>query len=347
MDSVAGQSANERFAQANIRVALSDHFTAFDCLVYWYFQSNTDYLTGLVRPFKRADLMDVFGVSVDTVKRSLKRLRSSGWITLEDLGHEGQRPTLHNWPSGEDTFHGIGDTKFAKYLDGKGWARLSREIMFSGLSPRQIRIWVVLMILKGHNRNRPESFGWAYITHAELAALIRDLGSKLHPKTVGSDTEQLEERGLVKIDEYAVHGRMNRYRPTDQIHIVMAEVEPKAMPEEPSEIGKTMWTQGWLTSEYIHVCVELLDLWIGGTIGEDWWEHDEERGEEYDTVLYAIKNALKEIGDPELVRIRINTGLETYGPGYPLDIVNKVLDFDADPLSEEELTKRPNHIDSH
>ncbi|MEV0756797.1 hypothetical protein [Streptosporangium sp. NPDC050280] len=309
--------------------------------MYWYFQSNMDYYNGLTKPFKRADLMDVFGVSVDTIKRSLKRLSSSGWITLEDLGHEGQRPTLHDWPSAEDTFHGIRDTKFAKYLDGKGWARLSREIMFSGLSPRQIRIWVVLMILKGHDKNRPESFGWAYITHAELVALIRDPGSRLHPKTVGSDTEQLEERGLVEIDEYAVHGRMNRYRPTDRLHIIMVEVEPEAEQEETAEIIDYM-----PGSEHIRICLELLDRWVSGTIGEDWRDHEYERGEEYDEVLDAIEKALEEMGDPAIVRIRINTGLKTYGPGYPLDFISKVLDFNADPLSDEELTKLLDHIDS-
>jgi hypothetical protein len=201
------------------------------------------------------------------------------------------------------------------------------------------------MIIKGHDKNLPESYGWAYITHAELAALIRDPGSKLHPKTISSDTEHLEERGLVEVDEYAVHGRMNRYRPTDRLRIVVAEVEPGVMPEEPSKIGETSFVMSMNNPKYLRVCLELLDLWINGTIGDDWRNHQEERDEEHDMVLDAIENALKEIGDPELVRIRINTGLETYGPGYPLDFINKVLDFDADPLSDEELTKLLDHID--
>ncbi|GGQ11192.1 hypothetical protein [Streptosporangium pseudovulgare] len=340
MTSVAGQSANKRFAQANIRVALSDHLKDFDCLLFWFFESNRDYVTGLIRPFKRSDLMDVFGVSKDIVKRSLARLRASGWVSFEDLGHEGQRPILHDWPSAEDTFHGIEDTKFAPYLEGKGWARLPREIMTSGASPRAIRIWVILMIIKGHDKNRPESYGWAYITRAELAAFIRYPGTKLHPKTTQPDTDQLEEFGLVEIDEHAVHGRTNRYRPTAKIRTPVAEVEPQAKQEAAAKVVEPVMSDRDLASwEHISICLTLAGRWINGMLGRDQLEFVNELEEQHDASFNAVEKALEKMNDPEVIRIRLDTALEAYGPSHSFDLISKVLDFDADPLSEEELAK--------
>ncbi|AWS44529.1 hypothetical protein [Streptosporangium sp. 'caverna'] len=339
MTSLPGQSAKVRYSQLPASVSFSDHLQPLDVIAWAYadcFKSDFKKIdgTGIKWPVIKVSKMAAdLGVSKTVLNKSLARLRAAGFLRTEQT-QTGNRMILSARASIEDTLKG------REYRE-KDFTKIGIDLITSEFAAIKL---LVLIFIDRFKQGNPT----AYTTEKEIAKFV----GRAH-RTVGDYVAELKHHGLLDLRER--EDRIGYFEYWIILDAPLGSASSGGSTKAASEIK--MGGYGKLPTpysyEYMSLCLDLLDLWVVGVTGKprprydllDFYPTDPELVAEDEAVndaMAVIEEALLSTEDPDLVRQRLEDGLQTYGLGYPVEFITKVLDFsdpdpEHDPFSDAEF----------
>lgn len=196
------------FARVPASVSARKDLDHLDVLVWAYLDSFCTFHESRVvtKPMKLNEIAETLGVSRRTLNRSLENLTRARLLDSRNVGHKGKLFQLHT--RGIDPNYGSFGKKYGYHIkDTEGFTKVTREMITHGPTPRALRLWMLLERISGKDGENTKRLGWAFALRSEMADWLG-----VHENTITSDLKELEEFGLLFIDNGSAPGRMNRYK---------------------------------------------------------------------------------------------------------------------------------------